>query len=51
VIFSKAALRLRGIDVGVPRLPLPAATDVELDLIAADLVEAGVALPNEVSVH
>ncbi len=51
VIFSKAALRLRGIDVGDPRLPLPAATDAELDLIAADLVEAGVALPNEVSVH
>jgi 4-hydroxy-tetrahydrodipicolinate synthase len=51
VIFSKAALRLRGIGVGDPRLPLPAATDAELDLIAADLVEAGVALPNEVSVH
>lgn len=51
VIFSKAALRLRGIDVGDPRLPLPAATPAEIELITADLVEAGVALPNGVGVH
>jgi 4-hydroxy-tetrahydrodipicolinate synthase len=50
VIFSKAALRLRGLDVGDPRLPLPAATPGEIDLITADLVEAGVALPNNVGV-
>ncbi len=48
VIFSKAALRLRGVDVGEPRLPLPAATEAEIGLIAADLTEAKVALPNAV---
>jgi 4-hydroxy-tetrahydrodipicolinate synthase len=42
VIFSKAALRLCGIEVGDPRLPLPAATPAEVELIAADLAEAGV---------
>jgi 4-hydroxy-tetrahydrodipicolinate synthase len=50
VIFSKAALRLRGVDVGDPRLPLPPATEAEIGLIAADLTEAGVALPNNVGV-
>jgi 4-hydroxy-tetrahydrodipicolinate synthase len=45
VIFSKAALRLRGIDVGDPRLPLPAATPAEIAEITADLDVAGVALP------
>jgi 4-hydroxy-tetrahydrodipicolinate synthase len=50
VIFSKAALRLRGVDVGDPRLPLPPATEAETSLIAADLTEAGVALPNNVGV-
>jgi 4-hydroxy-tetrahydrodipicolinate synthase len=50
VIFSKAALRLRGLDVGDPRLPLPPATPREIDVITADLVEAGVALPNNVGV-
>jgi 4-hydroxy-tetrahydrodipicolinate synthase len=50
VIFSKAALGLRGVPVGDPRLPLPAATGEELALITADLVEAGVALPNAAEV-
>lgn len=45
VIFVKAALRLRGIEVGAPRLPLPAATPDEVELVAAKLGEAGVALP------
>ena len=44
VIFSKTALRLHGLDVGDPRLPLPAATRAETALITADLTEAGVAL-------
>jgi 4-hydroxy-tetrahydrodipicolinate synthase len=44
VIFSKAALRLRGVPVGDPRLPLPAATPAETGLLAADLHEAGVAV-------
>jgi 4-hydroxy-tetrahydrodipicolinate synthase len=42
VIFSKAALGLRGVPAGEPRLPLPAATPAELELITADLREAGV---------
>jgi 4-hydroxy-tetrahydrodipicolinate synthase len=46
VIFSKAALRLRGIEVGDPRLPLPAATPAEVELIAADLAEVGVVQPS-----
>jgi 4-hydroxy-tetrahydrodipicolinate synthase len=45
VAFSKAALALTGTPVGDPRLPLPPATRGELDLTAADLTEAGVALP------
>lgn len=44
VIFSKAALRLRGQDTGDPRLPLPAATEEQIERIAADLTEAGVPL-------
>jgi 4-hydroxy-tetrahydrodipicolinate synthase len=44
VIFSKAALRLRGIDVGDPRLPLPPATAEQVAAIADDLAEAGVPL-------
>jgi 4-hydroxy-tetrahydrodipicolinate synthase len=46
VIFIKAALRLRGIEVGDPRLPLPAATPAEVQLVTAKLGEAGVALPH-----
>jgi 4-hydroxy-tetrahydrodipicolinate synthase len=44
VVFTKAALRLRGYDVGDPRLPLPPATDEQFAAIAADLTEAGVPL-------
>ncbi|MFR9804360.1 4-hydroxy-tetrahydrodipicolinate synthase [Pseudonocardia sp. RS010] len=43
-VFSKVALRLRGIDVGDPRLPLPPATEEQVALIAADLMAGGVAL-------
>jgi 4-hydroxy-tetrahydrodipicolinate synthase len=43
-VFSKTALRLRGIDVGGTRLPLPPATDEQVAGIAADLAEAGVTL-------
>ena len=43
-IFAKAAMRLRGIDVGDPRLPLVPATAEQTSAIAADLAEAGVAL-------
>jgi 4-hydroxy-tetrahydrodipicolinate synthase len=46
VIFSKAALGLRGVPVGDPRLPLPPATADELAMITAELVAAGVALPS-----
>jgi 4-hydroxy-tetrahydrodipicolinate synthase len=44
VIFTKAAMRLRGHDMGDPRLPLPPATDEQVAAIAADLVEARVPL-------
>jgi 4-hydroxy-tetrahydrodipicolinate synthase len=44
VTFSKAALRLRGVEVGDPRLPLVPATREEVAVIADDLAEAGVAL-------
>ncbi|HEV2784203.1 MAG TPA: 4-hydroxy-tetrahydrodipicolinate synthase [Actinophytocola sp.] len=50
VIFSKAALGLSGVQVGDPRLPLPAATPAELDLISADLTEAGVVMSRGVEV-
>jgi 4-hydroxy-tetrahydrodipicolinate synthase len=45
VVFSKTALRMRGIDVGDPRLPLPPATEEQVVAIAAHLSSAGVALP------
>ncbi|RZQ59889.1 4-hydroxy-tetrahydrodipicolinate synthase [Amycolatopsis suaedae] len=44
VVFSKAALRLRGHDVGDPRLPIVPATDEQITAIAADLTQAGVPL-------
>ncbi|MFI7676670.1 4-hydroxy-tetrahydrodipicolinate synthase [Actinophytocola sp. NPDC049390] len=44
VIFSKAALRLRGHQAGDPRLPLPPATREQVALIASDLGDAGVPL-------
>ena len=46
-VFAKTALRLRGLDVGDPRLPLPPATDAEVAAIVADLDHAGVALDPE----
>jgi 4-hydroxy-tetrahydrodipicolinate synthase len=42
--FVKSALRLRGIDVGKPRLPILPATDEQTAAIAADLAVAGVSL-------
>ncbi|WHT17901.1 4-hydroxy-tetrahydrodipicolinate synthase [Crossiella sp. CA-258035] len=42
VIFSKAALRLQGIEVGNPRLPLPPATPEQVELIAAAMRAADV---------
>ncbi|MGW4526565.1 4-hydroxy-tetrahydrodipicolinate synthase [Amycolatopsis sp. NPDC004378] len=44
VAFSKAALRLRGFDVGEPRLPIVAPTTDQTALIAADLTQGGVPL-------
>jgi 4-hydroxy-tetrahydrodipicolinate synthase len=44
VLFTKAALRLRGHDIGDPRLPLPPATAAQVAAIADDLREAGVGL-------
>ena len=43
-VFSKAALRLRGLDVGNTRLPLPPPTDQQVRAITVDLHDAGVAL-------
>jgi len=42
VSFAKAALRLTGLDVGEPRLPLVPPDADQLTAIAADLAEAGV---------
>jgi 4-hydroxy-tetrahydrodipicolinate synthase len=42
VTFSKAALRLIGLDVGEPRLPLLPADPAQVSAIAAALVQAGV---------
>jgi 4-hydroxy-tetrahydrodipicolinate synthase len=47
VIFAKTALRLRGIDVGEPRLPLPPATEEQVAAIAGDLQTAGIALATD----
>ncbi|WP_039921739.1 4-hydroxy-tetrahydrodipicolinate synthase [Amycolatopsis decaplanina] len=44
VAFSKAALKLRGFDIGDPRLPIVAATDEQLQVISADLAQGGVPL-------
>lgn len=43
-VFAKTALRLRGLDVGDTRLPLPPATDEQVAAIVADLGAGGVAL-------
>jgi 4-hydroxy-tetrahydrodipicolinate synthase len=42
--FAKTAVRLRGLDVGEPRLPLPPATEEQVLAIAGDLGVAGIAL-------
>jgi len=44
VVFVKTALRLRGLDVGDPRLPIVPATDEQVQAIAADLTQAGAPL-------
>lgn len=44
LVFVKAALRLRGHDVGDPRMPLQPATEEEVEQIAVDLAQAGVPL-------
>ncbi len=49
VIFAKAAMRLTGLDVGDPRLPLPPATAEQVAAIAGDLAEAGVPLAGAVT--
>ncbi|MCX2163007.1 4-hydroxy-tetrahydrodipicolinate synthase [Corynebacterium auriscanis] len=42
VAFSKAALKLRGLDVGSPRLPIVEPNQAELEQLEKDLQEAGV---------
>lgn len=42
VSFAKAALRLQGIEVGDPRLPVVAPDDAELEELRRDLKQAGV---------
>jgi 4-hydroxy-tetrahydrodipicolinate synthase len=42
--FAKAAMRLRGVDAGDPRLPILPATEEQVAAIAADLAVAGVPL-------
>ncbi|SDY02179.1 4-hydroxy-tetrahydrodipicolinate synthase [Amycolatopsis xylanica] len=44
VAFAKAALRLRGFDVGDPRLPIVAPNADQLEAVRADLSQAGVPL-------
>lgn len=44
VVFGKTALKMRGYDVGAPRLPIVPATDEQIAAIAADLTQAGVPL-------
>jgi 4-hydroxy-tetrahydrodipicolinate synthase len=44
VVFAKTALRLCGIDPGGTRLPIPPATDEQVELVTAGLTAAGVPL-------
>ncbi|PRX51070.1 4-hydroxy-tetrahydrodipicolinate synthase [Prauserella shujinwangii] len=44
VVFAKTALRMRGYDVGEPRLPIVPASSEQVEAIAADLTQAGVPL-------
>ena len=46
-VFAKTALRLRGLDVGDPRLPLPPATEEQVAAISGDLQAAGIALATD----
>ncbi|WP_040405391.1 4-hydroxy-tetrahydrodipicolinate synthase [Amycolatopsis nigrescens] len=49
VVFGKTALRMRGYDVGEPRLPIVPATEEQIQAIAADLTQAGVPLDDSPS--
>jgi 4-hydroxy-tetrahydrodipicolinate synthase len=51
VVFCKTAMRMRGLDIGDPRLPLPPATEENVSAIGADLAEAGVPLDEAPSSH
>lgn len=51
VVFAKTALRLRGIDVGGPRLPIVPATPDQVEAIAADLKGGGVPLDEAADWH
>lgn len=42
VAFAKAALRLQGIDVGDPRLPVATATEQQVERLRDDMTQAGV---------
>lgn len=42
VTFAKAALRLQGIEVGDPRLPVVSATEAQLEALREDMEKAGV---------
>ncbi|GAB3906241.1 4-hydroxy-tetrahydrodipicolinate synthase [Kibdelosporangium lantanae] len=44
LVFARTAMRLWGLDVGDPRLPITPATDEQVAAIAADLAVAGVPL-------
>ncbi|CAM3173451.1 4-hydroxy-tetrahydrodipicolinate synthase [Saccharomonospora xinjiangensis] len=46
VVFAKTALRLRGMDVGEPRLPIVPAPEELVRAVADDLTQAGVPLEN-----
>ncbi|MGH3564964.1 MAG: 4-hydroxy-tetrahydrodipicolinate synthase [Pseudonocardia sp.] len=51
VVFAKTALRLRGLDVGETRLPLPPPTAEQVAAIASDLTAAGIALDPQAQSH
>ena len=42
VTFAKAALRLQGIEVGDPRLPVVGVDDTQLEALRRDMEKAGV---------
>ncbi|GAA3518291.1 4-hydroxy-tetrahydrodipicolinate synthase [Corynebacterium pilbarense] len=42
VTFAKAALRLQGIEVGDPRLPVASATDEQVERLREEMTQAGV---------